>query len=519
MFKIGDKVVFVNATYARGGKPREAMGQSPYHSKYLGKIGEVKALGDYDCVHVVFEDGSSTGAYAWRFELLKDEWVLAPEGYEFQKGQEVKIGKLVDERANGFSTYVGIHPEMPHFEGRVLHVSDIKRSGAIGLNAGGEGFWWNPRWLLIRNTGNVTAPRPQYQKGDKVVVCKNAIIKGGPKWIEEQDACLNEEGIITAIDEKAKVKVYQIATPSGEWWYCEEAFKKTAEFLRAGGKLKRNEAAIKANVDKAVKAWLVKARKEAGRGCCDFAVFTLKNNGEVVTKNNMLAPCHASLHLYNCKEEVVGAIDFPCFGAAKKDKDWEMYADYIINRSPFKIGFHPAPIEEVKENGVRLNINATADQVAGACVALRHGTEWVGHMQQFAWLVKQGMDENAAWLSSFLVQPRGVGLVEFQKAQIGGGHQVICGGMPQDVIFKFLKHGYPDLKRKPYREATNYQVNGGIGYDAYRNGGVLGNALTNFRDKFLKESVSGEGWAQVSTIDKKSVLEFTKIIHEHIQKA
>lgn len=517
MFKKGDRVVFVNAIYARGGKPDPNLGEIDGYKKHLGKIGEVNYYDiDGPEVNVIFDDGSSFTGYPFRVELIKqEEWVLAPEGYAFKVGQEVKIGELVDER--GFAIRVGIGPWMHSYVGQTYTIGTVKENGALLFKDDIEGYWWNPRWLMIRNTV-AGAPVLKYQKGDKVVVCKNAIIQGGPKWIEEQNACLNEEGVITAIDEKAKIKVYQIATLSGEWWYCEEAFKKTAEFLRNGGKLKRNEAAIKANLDKAVENWLVKAREESGKSCCDFAVFTLKDNGTVDTKNNLVAPCHASLHLWNYKGEVAGAVDFPYFGAAKDNEDWDMYADYIINRSPFRIGFHPTPIEEVKENGVRLNVDATADQVAGACVALRHGTEWVDHMHQFAWLVKQGLDEDAAWLSAFLVIAADKDHTSFQKAQIGGGHQVICGAMPQDVIFKFLKHGYPNLKKKPYREATNYVVNGGIGYDAYRLGPGE-KPLSDFRKDNIKETVTGTGWQQVAVIAKESVIAFTKLIHEHIQKA
>lgn len=519
MFKKGDRVKFVDATYARGGKPDPRLGQSEAHAKHLGKIGDVVRLTQYgDEISVRFDDGSLFTGYPFRIEHLKEEWMLAPKEHEFKVGDVVKIGELVDERANGFAEYVGISHKMYEYVGKEAVVTSTGISGRLCIDIDKGGYIWNPRWMMIRSQQGAVAPRPQFKKGDKVVVAKKAITKDGPKWIEEQDACLNEEGKIVAIDAKNK-DIYQVSTASGEWWYCADALLSVKDFLKNGGKLKRDEAAIKANLDEAVEKWLVGARRSSGQACCDFAVFVLSSTtGELITHSNIGAPCHATLNLYKPVVEVIGAVDFPYFKGAVDNPDWDRYADYIINRSSFRVAFHPTNIEDVKANGVRLNVEATADQVAGGCVALRHGTEWPAHLEMFAFLLDQGIDEDTAWLGSFMVQKTNTA-GEYQKARVDGGHQAMTGGMPADKVFSFFKNGWPDLEKRPYKYETKYAINAGMGYDAYLLGGAVKVSLNEFRDNNLKIIKKGDGWASKEIIDKTSVLNFCKAIQQAVQKA
>ena len=461
------------------------------------------------------------GQYAW-FNLKDvtlvrkaENWQQVTDVNQIKVGDYVKFNEawnhqadwrkdaykitLIEEVDGGFDPrYNLIHLDTPKGRSTMFYMYKLL------FNAGGAGY---------------VAPRPSFKKGDKVVVIGASDIKDGPKWLAEMDECINEKGQVIEVDKD----VYLIATNSGEYYYNPESLKSLREFKREGGKLKVKEGQQAIELEREKAAFLKRVKKQAS-GNANYAVFLDDGEGGVKVSENIGDVCHARLQQDG---KVLAVHDFPWhdgepddYGYRQEVKDMDAYrkhVDFMLNRSPWAHCYIEKDVDRFMENGTEMDVNVSINQIAGACITMRHGTEHPEKSEAFKWFLEQGIEEKAAWLAGNFVVIGKDGTVK--KSDADGGHCGISSGIEADDLLKFMKDGYwRDQEKRPMKEFANrYSVFASIGKHNYDDDAVE-TTFAEFIKKHINGVEKGTGWLKTYTYTKEGAINLAKAIEKELNK-
>ena len=87
--------------------------------------------------------------------------------------------------------------------------------------------------------------------------------------------------------------------------------------------------------------------------------------------------------------------------------EFALFADYLINRSPWADCFLNPTGEDVADNCWVLDASQPSNYIAGACMASRWPTEWPQRCKAWVALARAGVDENEAMFLSHGLQGLG----------------------------------------------------------------------------------------------------------------
>lgn len=124
-------------------------------------------------------------------------------------------------------------------------------------------------------------------------------------------------------------------------------------------------------------------------------------------------------------------------GVLSKDRNAiRKWVGFILNRSIFKDVFFTKNVQAAWRYGVQVDVNKPTSQCITGMIALREGWEFPHLLRTFAFLTKNGIDENVSYILSRMI------VLEKGKWVKGswGGHQTICA-MNIDNMRTLLKHG------------------------------------------------------------------------------
>lgn len=142
-------------------------------------------------------------------------------------------------------------------------------------------------------------------------------------------------------------------------------------------------------------------------------------------------------------------------GVAKDN--YQAYVDYIVKRSPYADCFLPVKIPT--RYSVYMNLKRSIHNIASACIALREGSEEMGgKVSTFAWLLKQGVSEDAAWVVSRFFHPVGHKEGGEYSFCASSGHDAISAHTDVAKFFKVFKDGLY-LNDEPYNKAAKATYN------------------------------------------------------------
>lgn len=198
---------------------------------------------------------------------------------------------------------------------------------------------------------------------------------------------------------------------------------------------------------------LVHKLKEPNKqgGICGFGVAYA--DGSVFIYDQ--APCHAAIGgiLGGKIQRVALLLDLAKHKDMLKTRNKETYlryVEYIMARSPRANCFHYEGMKHAWEHGVFMNANRPIEELVGAAVALREGSEYYSKLDMFQKILDKGFSENVAYLLSYCVS-------EDMKWQgFSDAHRSLCGDLSFDGVIKFFKEGYYKTnKLKPYNKTSN----------------------------------------------------------------
>jgi hypothetical protein len=196
-------------------------------------------------------------------------------------------------------------------------------------------------------------------------------------------------------------------------------------------------------------------------GVCAFAIEF--SNGK--RRFNQGAPCHAAITwgTYNDNGLPKDAVPTELFNSFKYNYDGQDKEDIIrcfswfINESIFKDAFAERFTPEMVNHGIRMNVNANMNLVAGALIGIRQFTEFPVRRKLFIQLLDLQYSPNVAYLCACI----DINSIK-QLNRSGSGHDMLHIFMDMDQLVNTLNTGkFIDNGGKPYNESR------GMGYSVW----------------------------------------------------
>jgi len=514
MYKIGDEVVLIDPPMIGG---RYNKGDVFVISKEQWENG---GKHPYIRAYPKGKENKPEEERTWYVTRIAPMWKLwMPDMEPLKKGDIVKIGELVDERANGFEDYVGIGAGMRAHIGKTTTVArhwlGNDANQIVELAVDEHEFIWNARWLYVKNVNAdavVIKPAAKWKEGD-IVVCVKKIETDDMRFSPKMEKMLAEakKFAVERVDEKSFV------VQGGGWFWPQDCLEKY-DMAKHAPKKHKTVTQLKADIRK-------KAQEEGAGSMASYAVIVKDEKGIPHAITHLTDVCHARLDKesnYDKRDKwdkAVAVLDFFNNGIkrhAKRMPEYKAYLSYIFTRSPWASAFKKKEMKNVLLTGAEYDVSQPAGIIAGAAIAARMAYEYPERLPVFS-LVRKHASEEAAWLCFYAFSVNGK---NYTLNNMGGGHEVLDGNnMKLDCIISLFANGYPEeaFKAKPYSEVSKYRVFATIGDDTYYDGekkwnpkyGLAGTFKRYVKDN-AKDVVKGKGWAQVSAYDDKAIIEFAK---------
>ena len=126
------------------------------------------------------------------------------------------------------------------------------------------------------------------------------------------------------------------------------------------------------------------------------------------------------------------------------------YSEYILNYSPWSPCFQRHGFENAFKYGILMNIDKCVEELAGAAVALREGSEFPEKTRRFCNFLDMGFSGNVSYLLSAFFFEYEDGMHSLNH--LTAGHSILHSCMNRGALFKFFKKGYYLTNdRAPYR--------------------------------------------------------------------
>lgn len=440
-FQKGDKVQFVDIVKPYGGEFTEVQ---------KGKIYEVlKVEGEY--VFIKKDNGNLGNFYARRFRKVEQKKVFAV-GDEVTIASREVLKSLTEKGYREIENFVGVPNEMYQYAGKKGIITEVRDYTNHFLFSADDGeFYW--AWYCCEPVWDIAPEPPKFAIGDKVcVVKKTANAEVVPKWSADMDKTVSKSYKVKSVE-----KGYVVLS-NGFAYHLDslELFDKEKHMPKKVKPLRNVIAAIR------------KEAKKAVGGTCSYVMIhePVKGSVEHVIRKQYRDVCHARLEQYGgAKSKAVAVLDFVGYHDHVKKKNklaHRAWIDYIQRRSPWAPAYHAKDAKNAIISGLDLNVECSGDAIAGACIAMRMGSEYPELLRRFGEFRKLTDNENVAFLCAYTFSEAGK---KYNIAAMAGGHSVLYGMHATEPLLKFFAKGYATQYIKPdgvakhsYAEKQSYKV-------------------------------------------------------------
>lgn len=472
------------------------------------------------------DEGKIVNTWASRFVLAKNPGV-------FEEGDRVRIIDNLEDwmystdpvpipGTNEMAANPTVAEEMLQYAGQEFIV-DKQRPGTECVrlysndkdNAEIRDWSWSRGWLM--HVDDVYKPVEPFEVGMKVYVKGKGNEGVAPRWLPEQDKAIGKKKTVREVHKTFLVLsdglAYQFV--SCEKWNEEKHGVKKAKSLRA---------------------IIAQARKKAKpAGLCSFTIIQPGTPKSPDPKINSLMgqPCHAALNDVRIAlkdgstKGALAAIEHigykqKIFGKKEDKQAFVKYVDYIVNRSPWRSAFHPKQGRNVIKTGADINVDVSANVVAGGCIALRMSHEFQ-LAPNFGHFKKLGYDDHVAFLLAWSFVPAKEG---YYIGSMTSGHSAIGGtDIGAGALLSFFRNGYNEEEVKP-------KSPWGAGVNRYK---VIDPVANTKVDKKLSKEVQeafswralvtkkcptkaiGKGWDVKNVVPNEDVTAFAEFIKKELE--
>lgn len=337
-------------------------------------------------------------------------------------------------------------------------------------------------------------------KGGDVVIPRKfigAFQEGGernPGWIDDMLELLDKPIVAMGLEDAYPNYVPMLKVGKYFWPIDALDVVKDGKVIKAAKKMVKKKPKVKKPRKVVLRTRL---NKEAqGNTCCSYGhefedgTFNMQSNDA----------CHARLQAGAKERKLVSlALHFTKYmekRGAEQTKLWIKYYNYMANRSPAAHCFKTKKGSEALSRGILMNVQATAENIGFACVALRQTTERPGLLNAYAWALKNKASEHAAWLFSFTHHLSAGGR---WSHLLTGGHQCLTPSLEFDKMINAFKDGlYPGNAPQPMATGGYYKVSPSWYKGAYGENWAEANntnikTLAGRLDSFAKVGAGGFG--------------------------
>lgn len=196
-------------------------------------------------------------------------------------------------------------------------------------------------------------------------------------------------------------------------------------------------------------------------------------------------------------------------------KQWVKYSQYIMRESPWAPMFRTKTLRTGFKSGITMNVNQPISAIAGACIALRNGTECQVRLPMFNLMLSRGFNGHIAYLMSmaYRYSPDNK---EFYSVSFGDGHDPITESHNLKDIIRFFKEGYkfPKEAKPATKYSKDYSVFNYVGASYTGRDEEIGDWI-RINTKVTK---IGNGWDAKKIVTEDEIMrianEFNKMINE-----
>lgn len=260
-------------------------------------------------------------------------------------------------------------------------------------------------------------------------------------------------------------------------------------------------------------------------GCADFYVLNYDpKTGVLYDKGGLAQACHYDLNRIgydNLPKNSVPAAVIDNISrintltglktAAKK------YAQYVMKESPWKAAYKRQSFANAFKNGCDMNLKVTGNQLAAACIAMRHSTERPEQMASFGKLKEMGMSGNAAWLASYWI---GYDKNGWTQHDFSDGHCVMHKGARANDVFSFFANGFKDKGEESYIKEQNYDnVYGEISDTWHYRDNEKAGSISLWMKERIKAKQIGGGFAVKFEVVEEDVISLCQAIDKAITES
>lgn len=437
-----------------------------------------------------------------RFELVN----AAPR--PFKVGDKVKIVAKVETNAEGITCNWSVHGGMEKYlnDGKEYVIERVEYNGAQMLLDNG----WHYLIECLVHADGVAVPKKEFpvlkaddfKVGDKAIIIRK-VERDGVRWNPEMNKMLNDgkKYVVKSITNTGKIRL------DNGWLYLPDS-------LAIDEKKKPKPKKPKKPKMRSLRSLLrEKVSKGAPGGICSFAMQTKEGQQEF----QLGGPCHAALSylVYTGAGEVSHlaysvAHEMKYTRAKEFPKEYKMFMKYILNESPWAKCFLTKDTGTASRYEIEMDVSQSRHHLAGACVALRQGSEFAGMvLPMFKLIMSKGFSAHTAFIMSCAFYKRGKD--DFVRRGMNGGHDILSHYMNVTQLMKFFREGYhiPTDGQPFSTNRGSYRIFNHIAKD---DGASIGAWL----NKNTEAKTIGEGFHAKKLITEQSVLEVATKIEQMI---
>lgn len=535
------------------------VGQNVQTINMVWRVVEVRPEGQIHVEIVAFKNDFRMGVnIGFRNVVLEDQFtpvVLGDAGWQALQRQEAEnanpigaarnAGAIVGNGVNAIIIDDGIAKEQFNPGDVVVLTTDGERQGQGDIyfpelmrrwaNAGREfvlGYKTGELWTVVDDDGYSFVYKEEWFDMAKAVLKVGDLLwyvehtkAEGRQFIREEDRPvyylddIKKDGqILVKINEGAYLGSF-----AADLWMRKPGQKKAAA-KKAEPVLDPKVQAEK--LEKLIGECVAKFAANAN-GCANFYLISEKKNGELIKLGGTGMPCHYELrggYGDGGKGVPVAVIDsihrrrehLPKY----KQQGFVDYVTYLLNRSPWADCYLAKDFEDAEKNGIRMNLDKTANQLVGACIAMRQSSEFDSVLPVHEFLKAKRFSGDVCFLvgQHYTMSQNG----NITPICLNSGHTIMNNTMPADAVFKFFatKEFVGEDGKKPYRENKAYSnifgsITGREEYARVKAGDVTIEAW--MRKNCVAEQV-GEGLGKKQVVTEASLLKLARAVKAELIK-
>lgn len=265
---------------------------------------------------------------------------------------------------------------------------------------------------------------------------------------------------------------------------------------------------------------------ENAHGVSNFYLIREDKKGELTKTGGVGQACHYDLRggYDDPKGTPVAVIDsihkrrlvLPVY----KQQGFIDYVSYLLTRSPWAECYQTNSFEDAETNGILMNLDKTANQLVGACIAMRQASEFNSILPVHAFLKAKRFSGDVCFLigQHFTQDQHG----KFAPINIASGHTILNSTMPADAVFKFFgTQQFVGEDGKPsYREKIAYgNIFGSItGREEYARAKAGEVDIQKWMHANCKAEQIGAGLDKKMVVTEASILKLARLVKAELLK-